>query len=113
MVLVLIVTTLIASFLLRKLWKDGILFLDPLYVAIRNNGDPSVGAISKGLLRQVIRPWRRGIGVEFKYGKYGKYVLHIGVCWRRRAADPSQALLASLDGRWLEDDPEVIQKWIK
>lgn len=94
----------------QRLWKKGILYIDPFYVAIRNNGVPEVGFISKGLLRQIVRPWRRGTGIEFKVNKY---VLHVGICWRKRMSDDTTSTLASLDGRWLEADPMTIKGWIK
>lgn len=110
MIYLLLPITLILAYLGSRLWKKGILYGDPFYIAIRNNGSPDIGFISRGMLRQVVRPWRRGAGIEFKVGKY---VLHIGVCWRKRMPDATSSTLASLDGRWLETDPLTIKGWIK
>ena len=99
LILVLLLTLSIA------LYKRGILYLGPLYIAIRNNGISKIPFISKGVLRQLGKPWRRGVGIELRARQY---VLHIGVCRKTTSDDPT---LSSLDGSWMDVDIETIKGW--
>ena len=110
MLYLLIPISLIVVYVGKRLWKTGIVYIDPIYIAIRNNGNPDIGPISKGFLRQLVRPWRRGVGVELKVGVY---VLHVGVCRRMKDTTSTDATLYNLDGKWLDEDVDTIKGWTK
>lgn len=80
-----------------------------LYWITRDNGSKKTPVISVGFMRQTGYPWKNGIGLQIRIGKYTN---QFGFCKsKKEITEESDGLLYAMQGRLLEEKPSEIGNW--
>lgn len=83
----------------------GFLFF---YWIVRDTATTSMPFLSFGWVKELGGHWRRGKGIQIKFGKY---ITQVGVCKKYTFASEEDGTLNALEGRMLPTTIDEIGDW--